>query len=230
MAEKDAVTTEFPTDWQHAVILVAHPDDPEYGMAAAVARWTREGKRVDYVLASSGEAGIEGLDPAECGPLREDEQRRAGAQVGVTDIDFLGLPDSRLANDELTRSLVRRELEARRPDVAIVTYRGPEWAPGAPNQSDHIEFGNACVEAIAALPEDVRPRWVFENDPTYTHIVTVSREDVEAAVRSLAEHERYLSVLDPSTPVAEQARAVVDQSCRVDDEGRTYVGFALVEL
>lgn len=223
-------SAEFPTDWQHAVILVAHPDDPEYGMAAAVARWTREGKRVDYVLASSGEAGIEGMDPAECGPLREDEQRRAGAQVGVDDIVFLGLPDSRLANDEQTRELVRRELVARRPDVVIVTYRGAEWAPGAPNQSDHIEFGNASVEAISSLAAEERPRWVFENDPTYTHVVTVSRDDVEAAVRSLAEHDRYLSVLDPQTTVGEQARAVVDRSCRVDDDGQTYVGFAVVEV
>ena len=45
-------------DWQRAVAVVAHPDDLEYGLASAVARWTDQGKDVAYVLATSGEAGI----------------------------------------------------------------------------------------------------------------------------------------------------------------------------
>ena len=61
---------EVPTDWSTALVLVAHPDDPEYGMSAAIARWTREGKRVVYGLASSGEVGIEGMPAAKAGPLR----------------------------------------------------------------------------------------------------------------------------------------------------------------
>lgn len=48
----------FPEDWQRAIVVVAHPDDIEYGAAAAVARWTDQGKDVRYVLATSGEAGI----------------------------------------------------------------------------------------------------------------------------------------------------------------------------
>ena len=92
------MTEQFPTGWSHAVIVVAHPDDPEYGIAHAVSRWTREGRRVSYLLLTSGEAGIQGMEPAECGPLREEEQRRAGMHVGVTDIEFLGLPDSRLSD------------------------------------------------------------------------------------------------------------------------------------
>src|ERR1700745_1945498 len=56
-------------DWNSAVAVAAHPDDLEYGAAAAVARWTRQGKHVSYVLASSGEAGIAGKDPALGGPL-----------------------------------------------------------------------------------------------------------------------------------------------------------------
>ena len=53
----------MPEDWDRAVAVVAHPDDLEYGTAAAVARWTRQGRQVAYVLATAGEAGIEGMAP-----------------------------------------------------------------------------------------------------------------------------------------------------------------------
>ena len=69
----------MPEDWNRAVAVVAHPDDLEYGAAAAVARWTRQGKEVTYLLATRGEAGIQGMAPDAVGPLREDEgtpQRR----------------------------------------------------------------------------------------------------------------------------------------------------------
>ena len=51
----------LPEDWETALFVVAHPDDIEYGAAAAVARWTGQGKRVVYCMVTSGEAGIDGL-------------------------------------------------------------------------------------------------------------------------------------------------------------------------
>ncbi|MBO0744681.1 MAG: PIG-L family deacetylase, partial [Candidatus Dormibacteraeota bacterium] len=63
----------FPEDWQRAACVVAHPDDLEYGAASAVAHWTDQGKDVAYVMVTSGEAGIEGLEPAQVRPLREEE-------------------------------------------------------------------------------------------------------------------------------------------------------------
>jgi len=83
----------FPDDWQRALAIVAHPDDLEYGSASAIARWTSEGREIAYVLVTSGEAGIDGIPPAECGPLREGEQRASAAVVGVTSVEFLGHRD-----------------------------------------------------------------------------------------------------------------------------------------
>ena len=71
----------FPSDWESALILVPHPDDTEYGCAAAVAKWTSQGKHVRYALACRGEVGIAGMPPEECGPLREREQRASSAIV-----------------------------------------------------------------------------------------------------------------------------------------------------
>ena len=76
--------------WSSALAIVAHPDDLEYGAAAAVARWTAQGKRVTYCLATSGEAGIDSLAPEECGPLREAEERASAAIVGVDTVEVLG--------------------------------------------------------------------------------------------------------------------------------------------
>ena len=57
----------MPDDWQRALVVAAHPDDIEYGMAAAVAVWTAAGKEVHYLLATRGEAGMEGVRPEEAG-------------------------------------------------------------------------------------------------------------------------------------------------------------------
>ncbi|MCH5642116.1 MULTISPECIES: PIG-L deacetylase family protein [unclassified Gordonia (in: high G+C Gram-positive bacteria)] len=207
----------FPTDWQTALVLVAHPDDPEYGMAAAVDRWTSEGKRVVYALASSGEQGIEGMPPAEAGPLREAEQRASAAIVGVGVVEFWGFPDSDIRNTPELRQRITQCIEDVAPQVILSLYGGPEWAPGAPNQRDHMEFSAAVLDAYDALDPTLRPAWLFENGPHPTHGVDVG-EHVDAAVASLAAHEKYLSVLDPDTPVIDQARQQVDMMTPVRDD------------
>lgn len=214
--ETAALPEPFPTDWTRGLVLVAHPDDPEYGMSAAVARWTAEGRHIVYVLASSGEAGIEGMPPAIAGPVREEEQRRSSALVGVEDVEFLGFPDSRIVNDPELRDSVADAIRRHRPDVVISLYSGPEWAPGAPNQSDHMEFGAAVgaayddlVAAVGVDSAEGRPQLWFESAPEPTHYVDVEGF-VEPAVAALSQHKEYLSVLDPRTPVPEQARAQVE--------------------
>src|SRR5690349_17164267 len=80
------ITAHLPEDWQRGLVIVAHPDDIEYGAAAAVARWTKQGKDIRYLLATSGEAGIAGLPPAECGPLRQQEEIASARAVGVEEV------------------------------------------------------------------------------------------------------------------------------------------------
>lgn len=210
------MATSFPTDWHTALVLVPHPDDPEYGMAAAVHRWTSQGKQVIYTLATSGEAGIEGMPPAECGPIREEEQRRSAAHVGVDVVEFMGFPDSRLANDEALRTAIADAIERHGPDIIITVYTGAEYGPEMPNQSDHILFGQAVAQVVGQ-----QGGRLFETGPSGDHRVDLLESDVEAAVASLAEHEQYLSVLDPDTPVAEQARNQVDLTTQGEDGARS---------
>jgi LmbE family N-acetylglucosaminyl deacetylase len=216
----------FPADWHTAVVLMPHPDDPEYGSAAAVAKWTSAGKRVCYVLASSGEAGIAGMPPEQAGPLREAEQRRAAMIVGVRDVDFWDFPDGNMRNSPKLRRKIADTLAKLKPDVALTVYGGTEIAPGIPNQRDHMEFAAAVLAAYAALSDP--PRWLFSAKPGGTHVETVD-EFIDVAVESLAAHEKYLSVLDADTPVVAHARRVVEMTApaRADCDGSRAAGFIL---
>src|ERR1035437_5111357 len=108
-----------PEAWERAVAVVAHPDDLEYGMASAIARFTSHGKQVSYVLATSGEAGIDGLAPGVCGPLRREEQRRSVAAVGVDHVEFLGHPDGSVEYGLGLRRDIAGALRRLRPEVVF---------------------------------------------------------------------------------------------------------------
>ena len=208
------------------LVLVPHPDDPEYGMAAAVAKWTAAGKTVRYALASRGEAGIAGMDPQQAGPIRDGEQRRAAAIVGVdpvAGVEFWDFPDSNIRNTPELRAKIASVIAEVRPDVVIAVYGAPEFAPGVPNQRDHIEFAAAVTDAWDTVAD--KPRWLFQGGPGPTHVEAVDGY-LDIAVDSLAAHEVYLSVLDPATPVREQARAVVDMTTP-ELAGRRVAGFRL---
>ncbi|MGX9790414.1 PIG-L deacetylase family protein [Mycobacterium sp. MMS18-G62] len=217
----------FPTDWRTALLLVPHPDDPEYGCAAAVAKWTAQGKTVYYALACRGEAGIAGMPLEEAGPLREAEQLRSAAIVGVENVQFWDFPDSDIRNTPELRDKIAETITALAPDVVLTIYSGPEWAPGAPNQRDHIEFSKAVAAAYDSLTDP--PRWLFENGPEVTHAEVIDDVHFDLAVASLAAHEVYLSVLDPDTPVIEQAHKQVDMTTtpRPEYGGKRTVEFIL---
>ena len=231
----------MPDDWQRALVVAAHPDDIEYGLAAAVAVWTAAGKEVHYLLATRGEAGMAGLPPAEAGPLREEEERRSAAVVGVSEVEFLDHRDGVLvAGPDLRRDLAGA-IRRHRPELVVTGYFGPTWTPPGVspaylNSADHQALGQSVLDAVAdagnewIFPELTEPRWSGVQyiavgellDPP--HEVDVS-DQVEKAVASLSEHRRYLELLSDD-PVEDQARQVVDMSA-VTEDGRRRVGFRL---
>lgn len=217
----------FPSDWQSALVIMPHPDDPEYGMSAAVAKWTAAGKTVRYIMATRGEMGIEGMAPADAGPLREAEQRLSAHIVGVSEVDFWDFPDSEIRNDARLRAAVADTVRALTPDVLITIYGGPEWGPGMPNQRDHMEFADAVAAVYAELPDP--PRWFFTNGPKPTHVEVVEGF-VDSAIAALAAHDAYLRVLDPDTPVIVQARRQVELTTQPhrDFGGQPAVHFILL--
>lgn len=151
----------LPEDWGRGLAVVAHPDDIEYGIAMAVAKWTGQGKYFAYVLATRGEAGIDGMHPDQAGPLREAEERDSAAVVGVTEVDFLDHRDGMVEyNLDLRRDLAAA-IRRHRPDVIVtinheLTFGG--IAPGAMlNMADHRNVGLAVLDAA----RDAGNRWIF---------------------------------------------------------------------
>lgn len=189
-----------------AVAVVAHPDDLEYGAASAVAAWTSRGKQVSYVLVTSGEAGIDGLAPGEAGPLREEEERRGAALVGVEHVEFLGHPDGKVEAGLALRRDLAEVLRRLKPDMVLTMNFELTWGEGgAVNHADHRATGLAVLDAC----RDAANRWLFQEagvpwqgiSDVYvvgasgpTHFVDVSAT-VTAGVASLREHRAYLEGL-----------------------------------
>ncbi|WP_148614871.1 PIG-L deacetylase family protein [Nocardioides rubriscoriae] len=143
--------------WERALCVVAHPDDMEFGAAAAVARWTDQGKTVGYCMVTSGEAGIDGLEPEKCRRVREAEQVESARVVGVDHVDFLGLPDGVLEYGVPLRAAVARAVRVFRPDVVVTGNLRDTWGGRNLNQADHIATGRAVLDAV----RDAGNRWVF---------------------------------------------------------------------
>lgn len=193
-------------DWERAVAVVAHPDDLEYGAASAIARWTAQGKDVSYVLATSGEAGIAGLAPHQSGPLREEEQHRSAAVVGVHHVEFLGHADGAVEYGLTLRRDVAGALRRLRPEIVIGMNFDLTWGEGGSvNHADHRAVGLATLDAC----RDAANEWVFPDlgDPwggvkvvyisggdAATHYVDVT-DTIEAGIDSLRQHRAYIDGL-----------------------------------
>ena len=209
-------------DWQRASIIVAHPDDIEFGLAGAVARWTRQGKDVAYVLASKGEAGIAALPPERAAPLREVEQRNSAAVVGVQTIEYLDFADGAIEYGLALRRNLAAAIRRLRPHIVVTTSFDLTWGEtGNVNHADHRAVGLATLDACrdAANPwsfSEVGPAWdgiqaayvAAASGPT--HYVDIE-DTLDLAVASLEEHRAYLDGLgrdlDPDEFLRSFARA-----------------------
>jgi LmbE family N-acetylglucosaminyl deacetylase len=130
------------------MVIVAHPDDADFGPAGTVARWVRAGSVAQLVCCTSGDAGADDArtDPLQLARLREAEQRAAAAHVGYAEVTFLHQPDGALANDLALREQLVRRIRTFRPDAVlapdptvVITRRG------------HIQHTDHRAAAMAAL-------------------------------------------------------------------------------
>lgn len=202
------------TDVERALVVTAHPDDVDFGAAGTVATWTKAGIEVAYCICTSGDAGGFDDTPREAMPaLREAEQRAAAAEVGVSDLEFLGYLDGRLTVSlELRRDLSRviRRLRPQR----VLTH-SPEffWPRLGASHPDHRAVGEATLDAVypdARNPfahpellaeEGLEPWTVLEvwlmsaPEERRNHAVDVT-DVVEAKLAALRAHESQTAHMD----------------------------------
>jgi LmbE family N-acetylglucosaminyl deacetylase len=210
---------EFPDGWRRASVIVAHPDDIEYGVAGAVAAWTAAGREVSYVLVTSGEAGIDS-------------------------IEFLGHPDGRIVEDLGLRRDLAAAIRRQRPDVVVAQFHGEHWGgtvAGPWNSADHRAVGRATMDAVG----DAANRWIFpelDEEPwagTQWIAVAVPPADAthavdlegvaELAIDSLLAHEAYLRGLGVEDHRAYAVELLDGQAAAVAPRfgGRRGVAFAV---
>ncbi|MCK4273794.1 MAG: PIG-L family deacetylase [Dehalococcoidales bacterium] len=162
----------------YLMVVTPHPDDAEFGVAGTVARLTREGKKVVYVVCTNGDKGTSdrNMKPEELAGIREQEQMAAAKLLGVSDVVFLRYPDQSLEDsDELRKALVR-VIRIYQP-YAVVTadpYRKYMWhrdhriagqvALDAvfPYARDHLSYPELLDEGLE--PHKVREMWFWASD------------------------------------------------------------------
>jgi LmbE family N-acetylglucosaminyl deacetylase len=134
------------------LVIIAHPDDAEFGAAGTIAGWIQEGKTVGYVVCTNGDKGSSdrSIDPATLTRIRQDEQKAAARALGVVSLDFLGLPDQQLEETAEFRELIVRQIRIYRPDIVVSTdpYRRYVW------HRDHRILGQVVVDACFPYARD----------------------------------------------------------------------------
>ncbi|WP_054033969.1 PIG-L deacetylase family protein [Desulfatitalea tepidiphila] len=134
------------------LVITAHPDDAEYGVAGTVALWIREGRSVAYVLCTSGEKGTSDrtLTPEKLAVIREQEQRAAAEILGVREVDFLRYPDQSIEDTPELRKHIVQIIRAYRPHTVVTTdpYRRYVW------HRDHRNIGQVVLDAAFPFARD----------------------------------------------------------------------------
>jgi LmbE family N-acetylglucosaminyl deacetylase len=149
---------EEQSNRRRVMVIMAHPDDPEFSCAGTVCRWAREGSDVVYVLATHGEAGSDdtSVSTEELARVREEEEREAARILGVNDVVFLDYPDgSVVASLELRRDLTQ-QIRRWRPDVVITMDPNLRYRRSYLSHPDHRAVSGAVLDAV--FPDARNPR------------------------------------------------------------------------
>jgi LmbE family N-acetylglucosaminyl deacetylase len=139
------------TSAKRVMVIVAHPDDPEFFCGGTIAHWSRAGHEIIYLVLTNGNKGSDdpAMTPARLIELRQKEQRAAADLLGVKSIIFLDEPDGELRATLQLRQQVVREIRRHQPQVVICPdptayYFGNTYV----NHPDHRAAGRVALEAI----------------------------------------------------------------------------------
>jgi LmbE family N-acetylglucosaminyl deacetylase len=191
---------------ERILVVVAHPDDIDFGGAGTVAVWTKAGIEVHYCIVTDGQAG--GFEPdrdrADIPAVRQAEQTAAADHVGVHDLHFLGYEDGSV---EPTAELVRDlSLLIRKVRPQRLLTQSPErvWSRLQVSHPDHLATSEATVRAFypaagnpyafTDLDEDawdVGELWMMDHPESNHHVdITDTFDQKMAALMSHTSQHR----------------------------------------
>jgi LmbE family N-acetylglucosaminyl deacetylase len=138
------------------LVFTPHPDDAEFGTSGTVAKLTRDGKRVVYIVCTNGNKGTDDVNilPEELAKIREKEQREAAKVLGVSDVIFLRHEDQALEDTPEFRKEIAMHIREYKPEVVITAdpYRRYVW------HRDHRIVGRVVLDAVFPYARDV---WAY---------------------------------------------------------------------
>ena len=211
------------------MVITPHPDDAEYGVAGTVARWTREGKDVIYVVCTNGDKGTNdaNMKPEILVRIREREQLAAAKLLGVREVIFLHYPDQALEDTPEFRKEIVRLIRMYQPDIVVSAdpYRRYIW------HRDHRITGQATLDAVfpyardflaypdlleqGLQPHKVKEVWLWgSEEPNHRSNITDTFDIKIAALRC---HKSQIGD-NPSPDLEERMR----QRCKKMAEGEDY--------
>ncbi|MCW2777395.1 MAG: LmbE family protein [Frankiales bacterium] len=208
-----ALDTTTPVE--RALVVVAHPDDLDFGAGGTIASWTAQGTVVSYCIITDGDAG--GFDPTvprdQIGGIRQGEQRAAGKELGVDDVTFLGYPDGRLAVSFELRRDISRVIRQKRPQRIVVQSPDRSYVRIGASHPDHLAAGEAALCAV--YPDARNP---------FTHTELLQDEGLEAwsvpqtwIMAAGGTANTYVDVTDTFDRKVAALRAHVSQTEHMDD-------------
>ena len=202
------------TDKQHILVILAHPDDPEFFCGATLGRWAKAGHEISYVLITCGDKGRNEnnthIPGSELCALRHQEERAAAAVLGITNINFLDLDDGYLVPDMDLRKKIVRIIRQYRPDVLVTCDPQNLFAQYGLNHPDHRAAGQVVLDAVfpAAGNELFFPELLAEgwqpHSPSEVWVTLTSQPNVvldvtntwEQKINALKEHKSQIG--DPA--------------------------------
>ena len=195
-----------------AMVVVAHPDDAEWGCSGTVAKWCRLGCEIVYVLCTDGSKGTEdrNISGLELARIRQREQKKAGEILGLKDIVFLDYPDGYLEPTLELRKDITREIRRHRPEILITTnakrdlnnsnhlghpdhYAAGEATASAvfPSARDYLTFPDLLKEGLE--PHKVKELWIMTYGENTNNFSPIDRIDVEKSSQALLAHASQIS-------------------------------------
>src|SRR3972149_4489915 len=146
---------DYSENWpekQHILVILAHPDDPEFFCGATLARWAQAGHEISYYLLTCGDKGRNDnnrhIPGAELCALRHVEQRPAADVLGVKEVHFLDHEDGYIVPDLDLRRQVVRIIRQFKPDVLMTCDPQNLFATYGLNHPDHRAPAQVVLDAV----------------------------------------------------------------------------------
>lgn len=176
---------------KRVLVVMAHPDDCDFGAGGTIAQWTARGIEVSYCIITNGDQGGEesGIPLEEMAKVRQKEQRDAGAALGVSEITYLNYRDGWLMPSIELRKEIVRAIRIAKPDSMVVQSPERNWERIYSSHPDHLAAGETAIQAVypdarnpfaftdlkeAGLePWRVREVWIT-GSPTPNHFVDIT--------------------------------------------------------